>query len=163
MGKLDPAPRFRSALTKKIPDECDCGGSFPLAIFCFARPARKQFSASFLDMAGIKRKEAPALASRSKGGHKKSKSETSSKKFAEKPNKARKQNLDAEAETDSDPIVESDTTEHSGDDDGVSWPSDDEGGVPIQQALKNPPERTGAAQNGKISVYTETNGGYAHT
>lgn len=31
-----------------------------------------------------------------------------------------------EAETDSDPIVESDTTEQSGDDDGVSWPSDDD-------------------------------------
>ena len=31
-----------------------------------------------------------------------------------------------EAETDSDPIIESDTTEHSGDDDGVSWPSDDD-------------------------------------
>ena len=33
---------------------------------------------------------------------------------------------EAEAETDSDPIIESDTTERSGDDDGVSWPSDDE-------------------------------------
>lgn len=32
---------------------------------------------------------------------------------------------DIEAETDSDPIVESDTTDHSGDDDGVSWPSDE--------------------------------------
>lgn len=31
-----------------------------------------------------------------------------------------------EAETDSDPIVESDTTEQSGDDNGVSWPSDDD-------------------------------------
>ena len=31
-----------------------------------------------------------------------------------------------EAETDSDPIVESDTTEQSGEDDGASWPSDDE-------------------------------------
>lgn len=31
-----------------------------------------------------------------------------------------------ETETDSDPIVESDTTEHSGEDDGVSWPSADE-------------------------------------
>lgn len=31
-----------------------------------------------------------------------------------------------EAETDSDPIAESDTTEQSGDDDGTSWPSDDE-------------------------------------
>ncbi|KAL8937661.1 MAG: hypothetical protein Q9216_004313 [Gyalolechia sp. 2 TL-2023] len=32
---------------------------------------------------------------------------------------------DQEFETDSDPIIESDTTEHSGDDDGASWPSDD--------------------------------------
>ena len=39
-----------------------------------------------------------------------------------------------EAETDSDPIVESDTTEHSGDDDGVSWPSDDE------EASASPPK-----------------------
>ena len=31
-----------------------------------------------------------------------------------------------ETETDSDPIVESDTTENSGDDNGVSWPSDHE-------------------------------------
>lgn len=31
-----------------------------------------------------------------------------------------------EAETDSDPIVESDTTEQSGEDDGRSWPSDQE-------------------------------------
>lgn len=31
-----------------------------------------------------------------------------------------------EAEWDSDPIVESDTTDHSGDDDGVSWPSDED-------------------------------------
>lgn len=31
-----------------------------------------------------------------------------------------------EAETDSDPITESDTTEHSGREDGVNWPSDDE-------------------------------------
>ena len=34
-----------------------------------------------------------------------------------------------ETETDSDPIVESETTEHSGDDDGISWPSDDESAV----------------------------------
>ena len=33
-----------------------------------------------------------------------------------------------EAETDSDPIIESDTTSQGGEDDGVSWPSDDEGG-----------------------------------
>ncbi|KAL9604524.1 MAG: hypothetical protein Q9219_000489 [cf. Caloplaca sp. 3 TL-2023] len=36
---------------------------------------------------------------------------------------------DAQFETDSDPIVESDTTEHSGDDDGASWPSDDDDGL----------------------------------
>ncbi|KAL8981122.1 MAG: hypothetical protein Q9177_005673 [Variospora cf. flavescens] len=33
---------------------------------------------------------------------------------------------DLETATDSDPIIESDSTEHSGDDDGVSWPSDDD-------------------------------------
>lgn len=32
---------------------------------------------------------------------------------------------DLETATDSDPIVESDTTSQSGDDDGVSWPSDE--------------------------------------
>ena len=32
-----------------------------------------------------------------------------------------------EAETDSDPIIESDTTSQSGDDDGSSWPSDNDG------------------------------------
>lgn len=36
-----------------------------------------------------------------------------------------------EAESDSDPIVESDTTEHSGEDDGVSWPADDEPSVKV--------------------------------
>ncbi|KAL8955372.1 MAG: hypothetical protein Q9183_006679 [Haloplaca sp. 2 TL-2023] len=33
---------------------------------------------------------------------------------------------DFETEEDSDPIVESDTPEYSGEDDGVSWPSDDD-------------------------------------
>ena len=33
---------------------------------------------------------------------------------------------DLETATDSDPIVESDTTSQSGDDDGISWPSDEE-------------------------------------
>ena len=36
---------------------------------------------------------------------------------------------DLETATDSDPIVESDTTSQSGDDDGVSWPSDEEVGT----------------------------------
>ena len=41
-----------------------------------------------------------------------------------------------ETETDSDPVVESDTTEHSGDDDGVSWPSDEDE-RPIELPPKN--------------------------
>ena len=32
----------------------------------------------------------------------------------------------AEVESDSDPIIESDTADESGEDDGVSWPSDEE-------------------------------------
>lgn len=47
-----------------------------------------------------------------------------SKKNGFNPLKRKDGNL--ETETDSDPIVESETTEHSGDDDGVSWPSDRE-------------------------------------
>ncbi|MCJ1314629.1 pumilio domain member 6, partial [Agyrium rufum] len=41
--------------------------------------------------------------------------------------KAKKIDYEAEAESDSNPIVESETGEESGDDDGVSWPSADEG------------------------------------
>lgn len=57
-----------------------------------------------------------------------------SKKNGLDPLKRKERNL--ETETDSDPIVESETTEHSGDDDGVSWPSDreeeeEEGGVEL--------------------------------
>ena len=37
-----------------------------------------------------------------------------------------KSRKEKEAETDSDPIIESDTTSQSGVDDGVSWPSDAE-------------------------------------
>lgn len=39
--------------------------------------------------------------------------------------------VNAEVESDSDPIVESSTNSESGEDDGVSWPSDDEGGAPV--------------------------------
>lgn len=42
-----------------------------------------------------------------------------------------------EAETDSDPIVESDTTEHSGEDDGVSWPSDGEKDKTVESMRPN--------------------------
>lgn len=69
-------------------------------------------------MAGFKRKEAPI--SKSSGGSisKKAKKEASQAKKSEGVQTQ-------ETETDSEPIVESDTTEHSGDDDGVSWPSDE--------------------------------------
>lgn len=49
-----------------------------------------------------------------------------------KPKKEEKQANDSkrvqdlETATDSDPLVESDTTSQSGDDDGVSWPSEEE-------------------------------------
>lgn len=73
-----------------------------------------------------------------------------------------------ETETDSDPIVESDTTENSGDDNGVSWPSDhasaaqgssaDEGaGVAISQktSKKGPyvlPRKVRVAQKSGIGM-----------
>jgi hypothetical protein len=70
-------------------------------------------------MAGLKRKEAPLAKGSSRNTNKKPKIEA--KHLGKKP-KARSR--DAEVETDSDPIVESDTTENSGDDDDVTWPSD---------------------------------------
>ncbi|KAL8948550.1 MAG: hypothetical protein Q9222_005272 [Ikaeria aurantiellina] len=74
-------------------------------------------------MAAIKRKQFPAPAQQN-GSNKKQKSVTST---APAVQEVKRPASDLEAETDSDPIVESDTTENSGDDDdGVSWPSDDE-------------------------------------
>ena len=74
-----------------------------------------------------------------------------------------------EAETDSDPIVESDTTEHSGDDNGVSWPSDydedllendeEEAALPDKKPTTRskptaPPETTnGSSSKFPIAVY----------
>ena len=71
-------------------------------------------------MAGIKRKEHPHIIGRTHETVKKVKTESRKKVRPITPPS------DLEAQTDSDPIVESDTTEHSGDDNGVSWPSDDE-------------------------------------
>ena len=87
-------------------------------------------------MAGLKRKAVSSHTISKPQSRKKVKNEAST---TTKPTRA-PQIL--ETETDSDPIVESDTTEESGDDDGVSWPSDDEpaaqdsfandeGGVPL--------------------------------
>ena len=49
-------------------------------------------------------------------------------KKGEESHKSSKPVEPLEAGTDSDPIIESDTTSQSGEDDGVSWPSDNEGG-----------------------------------
>lgn len=71
-------------------------------------------------MAGLKRKESPAVKHSGDRVPKKPRTGHAQIKREQRPVS------EAEAETDSDPIIESDTTEHSGDDDGVSWPSDDE-------------------------------------
>lgn len=55
-----------------------------------------------------------------------------------------------EAETDSDPIAESDTTENSGEDDGISWPSDDEKEVPVSTSkTKNKAEKGADPEDAK--------------
>jgi len=70
-------------------------------------------------MAGIKRKSGFDLEHQAENTLKKPKKEHQSAK----PSKSVQE---LEAETDSDPIVESDTTSESGDNDGVSWSSDEE-------------------------------------
>lgn len=82
-------------------------------------------------MAGIKRKDPPSAKPLGGKSSKKHKIEASQSKISEGLVKIQ------ETETDSDPIVESDTTEHSGDDDGVNWPSDDGEDV----AKFSPPEK----------------------
>lgn len=70
-------------------------------------------------MVASKRKENPNSELQAGSTPKKPKKE-------EKRAKNSKHVQDLETATDSDPLVESDTTSHSGDDDGVSWPSDEE-------------------------------------
>ena len=77
-------------------------------------------------MSGIKRKDAGVPL----GGKYASKKQ----KVGHKGGQRKKQPEFNETETDSDPIVESDTTEHSGVDDGMSWPSEEEAEVePIDE------------------------------
>ena len=82
-------------------------------------------------MAGLKRKEPPTASRVTKGNPKKVKTR------AKTPHQSALPPPDLEAESDSDPIIESDTTEHSGDDDGVSWPSDDEEVIPPMAKSKS--------------------------
>ena len=70
-------------------------------------------------MAASKRKENPNSKLHAGNTPKKPKKE-------DKEAKDSKRVQDLETATDSDPLVESDTASQSGDDDGVSWPSDDE-------------------------------------
>lgn len=97
-------------------------------------------------MAGIKRKDAPSGQSSGGKPSKKHKIEASRSRISEGLVKIQ------ETETDSDPIVESDTTEHSGDDDGVSWPSD--GGEDVPEF--SPPEEK--SHSGKPAQNTEGGG-----
>ena len=69
-------------------------------------------------MAAPKRKEYPSSNFHTGSTRKKPRKE-------ENLAKGSKNAHDLETATDSDPIVESDTTSQSGDDDGVSWPSDE--------------------------------------
>ncbi|MCJ1373242.1 pumilio domain member 6 [Loxospora ochrophaea] len=70
-------------------------------------------------MSGMKRKVAPNSKKNGGDANKKAKKELA---VVKKP----KNSTSRETETDSDPIVESETSENSGADDGVSWPSDED-------------------------------------
>ena len=70
-------------------------------------------------MAAPKRKENPSSTLHTGSTRKKSKKE-------ENIVNGSKNLHDLETATDSDPIVESDTTSQSGDDDGISWPSNED-------------------------------------
>lgn len=89
-------------------------------------------------MAGLKRKESPANKSSGGGVQKKVRTDNAQVKREKRPVS------EGEAETDSDPIIESDTTEHSGEDDGVSWPSDDE------ETTIAPKKRISGAKGGEV-------------
>ena len=70
-------------------------------------------------MAGLKRKEPPSSKHQQASPTKKTKKRST-------PIQKHLINFEKETETDSEPIVESDTNSESGEDDGVSWPEDDE-------------------------------------
>ena len=63
--------------------------------------------------------------------------------------------LEKEAETDSDPIVESSTSSESGEDDGVSWPEDEE-----PEEFEGVEEQVDKASNAPESRQTDAPKGY---
>ena len=118
-------------------------------------------------MGGIKRKEAPVLKHDLANGYKKTKTaEHNIKKTTLSPSEYTKKKSKAatkivgkakapapepETVTDSDPIVESDTPEYSGEDDGEIWPSadeDDDEGVRVADTKPDRPLNVVGVRNG---------------
>ena len=95
-------------------------------------------------MAGIKRKSEPDSKSQIPDISKKPKKEHASPPVTP----------DLEAETDSDPIVESDTASQSGDDDGESWPSDDSA---ENEDSAGPKATNGASPSDKVVTTSKLN------
>lgn len=100
-------------------------------------------------MAGLKRKESPAIKSSGDRVQKRVRTDDVQVK------REKRFVSEAEAETDSDPIIESDTTEHSGEDDGISWPSDDEEPTVALKKRKSGVEDGEVKQTGKTTKGTD--------
>jgi hypothetical protein len=108
-------------------------------------------SIEFLTMASTKRKGAVALRSENGNAQKKPRKE-------EKPRKTFVEKSEVlETATDSDPIAESDTTSQSGGDDGVSWPSDDDG-EPDEWVGIEEGDKTGDVKPAKGAATTNSKG-----
>lgn len=102
-------------------------------------------------MASTKRKGAIAFRSENGNAQKKPRKE-------EKPGKKSiEKSAVLETATDSDPIAESDTTSQSGNDDGVSWPSDDDG-EPDEWAGIEEAGKTGDVKSAKGAASTNSKG-----
>ena len=95
-----------------------------------------------------KRKENPNSNSHVGRGPKKAKKEEI---LANDPKRAQ----DLETATDSDPIVESDTTSQSGDDDGVSWPSEEEAEENDDEGVNIAAEAAGVSQSAEKAPNTK--------
>ena len=101
-------------------------------------------------MVGIKRKQ--SASSGNKSGHIKKRKHTSP------PAVESSTSSNLEAETDSDPIIESDTTEQSGDGDGVSWPSDQDEDMPDENEEAAGVQHKTPRQTGPPAAPETTNG-----
>ncbi|KAL8785226.1 MAG: hypothetical protein Q9213_003495 [Squamulea squamosa] len=102
-------------------------------------------------MGGIKRKQNASSDLRNGGTKKRKQGPSSTPKSALTPN--------LETETDSDPIIESDTTEDSGDDDGVSWPSDHDEDLHKQVLEKAEVPNVGPKNGSRATVLADNTNG----